>query len=151
MRIVVDTNIAFSAILSTNSKIARILLQPKSWLNSYLTEQLSIEIQNHKTKIKDISNYSDYELDRIITLIINKIRFINLKLIPKESYETAESLTKDVDIDDTEFVALTEHIKGRLWSGDKELHKGLSKKDGINLSQQMIFMKDLLEDQRKKY
>jgi len=28
MRIVVDTNIAFSAILNTNSKIARILLQP---------------------------------------------------------------------------------------------------------------------------
>lgn len=128
MRIVVDTNIAFSAILNTNSKIARILLQPKSRLNFYSTEQLSIEIQNHKTKIKDISNYSDYELDRIITLIINKIRFINLKLIPKESYETAESLTKDVDIDDTEFVALTEHIKGRLWSGDKELQKGLSKK-----------------------
>jgi predicted nucleic acid-binding protein len=128
MRIVVDTNIAFSAILNTNSKIARILLQPKSRLNFYSTEQLSIEIQNHKTKIKDISNYSDNELDRIITLITNKIRFINLKLIPKESYETAESLTKDVDIDDTEFVALTEHIKGRLWSGDKELQKGLSKK-----------------------
>jgi hypothetical protein len=25
-------------------------------------------------------------------------------------------------------VALTEHIKGRLWSGDKELQKGLTKK-----------------------
>lgn len=83
MRIVVDTNIAFSAILNTNSKIARILLQPKSRLNFYSTEQLSIEIQNHKTKIKDISNYSDNELDRIITLITNKIRFINLKLIPR--------------------------------------------------------------------
>jgi len=83
MRIVVDTNIAFSAILNTNSKIARILLKPKSRLNFYSTEQLSIEIQNHKTKIKNISNYSDYELDRIVTLITNKIRFINLKLIPR--------------------------------------------------------------------
>ncbi len=128
MRVVVDTNIAFSAILNTNSKIARILLQPKSRLNFYSTEQLSFEIEGHKDKIKNISNYSDQELNRVITLITNKIRFINLKLIPKESYEFAESLTKDVDIDDTEFVALTEHIKGKLWSGDKELQRGLNKK-----------------------
>lgn len=128
MRIVVDTNIVFSAILNTNSKIARVLLQPKTRLNFYSTEQLSYEIEEHKGKIKKISNYSDYELDRIITLITNKIRFINLKLIPKESYEFAESLTQDIDIDDTEFVALTEHIKGKLWSGDKELQRGLNKK-----------------------
>jgi predicted nucleic acid-binding protein len=128
MRIVVDTNIAFSAILNTNSKIARILLQPKSRLNFYSTIQLSREIEEHKEKIKQISNYSDYELDRIITLIKNKIRFINLRLIPQESYNFAESLTQDIDIDDTEFVALTEHIKGKLWSGDRELQKGLNKK-----------------------
>ncbi len=128
MRIVVDTNIVFSAILNTNSKIAIILLQPKSRLNFYSTEQLSYEIEEHKGKIKKISNYSDYELDRIITLITNKIRFINLRLIPKESYEFSESLTQDIDIDDTEFVALTEHIKGKLWSGDKELQRGLIKK-----------------------
>ena len=128
MRIVVDTNIAFSAILNTNSKIARIILQPKSRLNFYSTEQLSLEIEEHREKIKKNSKYSDYELDRVITLITNKIRFINIKLIPKESYESAKSMTSDIDIDDTEFVALTEHIKGKLWSGDKELQKGLSKK-----------------------
>jgi len=33
MRIVVDTNIAFGAILNTNSKIASILLYPKSKFN----------------------------------------------------------------------------------------------------------------------
>lgn len=99
-----------------------------SRLNFYSTEQLSYEIEEHKEKIKKISNYSDNELDRIVTLITNKIRFINLRLIPKESYELAESLTQNVDEDDTEFVALTEHIMGKLWSGDKELQRGLNKK-----------------------
>ncbi|HOP05316.1 MAG TPA: PIN domain-containing protein [Tenuifilaceae bacterium] len=128
MRIVVDTNIAFSAILNTDSKIARIILQPKNRTNFYSTEQLSREIEEHKHKIKKISGYSTFELDRITTLITNKIRFINLKLIPKESYQYAEYLARDIDIDDSEFIALTEHIKGKLWSGDKYLQKGLINK-----------------------
>jgi hypothetical protein len=61
MRIVVDTNIVFSPILNTNSKIARVFLQPKNKLNFYSTEQLSYEIEEHKGKIKKISNYSDYQ------------------------------------------------------------------------------------------
>jgi len=128
MRIVVDTNIAFSAILNTNSRIARIFLQPKSRLNFYSTEQLLTEIEEHKDKLKAISTYSDLELHRAISIITSRIRFINIKLIPKEIYQKAEALTKDVDIDDTEFVALTEHAKAKLWSGDKELLKGLKKK-----------------------
>lgn len=128
MKIVVDTNIVFSAVLNTNSKIARILLQPRNKLRFYSTEQLSYEIKEHKEKIKRISNYSDFELDRIIILITSKIRFINVRLIPKEIYKKSEFLTADVDIDDTEFVALTEHINGELWSGDKELKNGLNKK-----------------------
>ncbi|MBK8808722.1 MAG: nucleotide-binding protein [Bacteroidales bacterium] len=144
MRIVVDTNIAFSAILNTNSRIARILLQPKSRLNFYSTEQLFFEIEEHKDKIKKISKYSDHELDRVITLITNKIRFINIRLISMESFDKAKSMTEGVDIDDTEFVALTEHIKGKLWSGDKELQKGLSKK-GWNkfISTEQLFDKTI--------
>ena len=51
MRIVIDTNIAFSAILNTNSRIARLFLQPKSHLNFYSTEQLLAEITEHKDKL----------------------------------------------------------------------------------------------------
>jgi len=39
MRIIIDTNIVFSAILNTNSKIARITFQPKQVL-------ISIQLQN---------------------------------------------------------------------------------------------------------
>ena len=125
MKIIVDTNIAFSAILNTNSRIARIFLQPRTRLNFYSTEQLLIEIEKHRDKLKKMSNYSDSELRMAMLLISNRIRFIRADQIPMVIYQKAEALTEDVDIDDTEFVALTEHIKGKLWSGDKELREGL--------------------------
>ena len=62
-----------------------------------------------------------------MSLITNKIKFINVELIPGKLYAKAERITKDSDIDDAEFVALTEHIKGKLWTGDKELRNGLLK------------------------
>lgn len=128
MRIVVDTNIVFSAILNTNNVIADIILHPKNRLNFYSTEQLLFEIHEHKDKIKKLSTYTDTELDRLILLFSNRIRFINVKLIPKEIYSKSELLTTNVDIDDTEFIALTDHIKGKFWSGDKVLRNGLIKK-----------------------
>lgn len=129
MRIVVDTNVAFSAILNTNSRIARIFLQPRTQLYFYSTDQLLSEIKDHKDKLKKISKFSDKDLDKVILLISNRIRFINPGLIPKETYLKAEELTKRIDIDDTEFIALTEHLKGQFWSGDKKLRKGLIKKN----------------------
>jgi predicted nucleic acid-binding protein len=128
MRIVVDTNIAFSAILNTNSKIARIILQPKSRLNFYSTDLLMDEIQEHKTKLKHLANFTDFELNKTISLITHKIRFIDAKLIPEIVLIRTQELLQDIDIDDTEFVALADHIHGKLWSGDKVLHEGLKKK-----------------------
>jgi len=128
MRIVVDTNIVFSAILNTNSKISKIILQPKSKLNLYSTDQLEYELAEHWNKLKRISKYSEIELHKVSTLITSKIKFISVELIPRNLFINAEKLTTDIDIDDTEFVALTEHIRGKLWTGDKELIKGLKKK-----------------------
>jgi predicted nucleic acid-binding protein len=146
MRIVIDTNIAFSAILNTDSRIARILLHPRSKFNFYATEQLIKEIEEHREKIQKLGAYDNYEINRLIKLITDRIRFINVKLIPEVSYRTAEKLTHDIDIDDTEFIALTEHIRGKFWSGDKSLQKGLLKK-GWN---KFITTDELFERQLRK-
>jgi len=128
MRVVIDTNIAFSAILNTNSLFARIILQPKSRLNLYSTDLLLIEIEEHKEKLKRLGNFTDIELNKSISIISSRIRFIDAKLIPPSVLKNSEKLLLDIDIDDTEFVALTTHIRGRLWSGDKIFQNGLIKK-----------------------
>lgn len=129
MRVVVDTNIVFSAILDTDSKIAQIILQPRTRLNFYSTEQLLFEIDEHKQKLQKFTNYSDDELTKIIRLLTNKIRFINVALIPINIYKKAEKLTNNIDEDDCEFVALTMHVRGKFWSGDNTLRKGLVSKN----------------------
>lgn len=127
MRIIVDTNVVFSAILNPKSSISNILLKPKSKLNFYSTNQILIELDKHKGKIKKLGNYTESEFENLKIILISKIRFINIELIPVKIYENALKISSKVDIDDTEFVALTDHIKGKLWTGDKKLANGLLK------------------------
>lgn len=128
MRIIVDTNIVFSAILTANSRISKILLQQPSKFNFYTTKQLLIEIEKHSGKLLKLSSYSDLELSRVIAFVTSKINFINIQLIPSEIYQSAKDLTSDVDEDDTDFVALAEHLNAKLWTGDKVLVNGLTQK-----------------------
>ena len=132
MRIVVDTNIVFSGMLNTNSNIARILLFSKSKFNFYSSEILLYELEEHKDKLMTISGYTELQFERVFELFIRKIRLIEIRLIPVHIYNKAYFLTREVDPDDTEFVALTEYITGKLWSGDKLLRKGLVKKGWSN-------------------
>ena len=128
MRLVVDSNIAFNAILHTNSKASRLLLMPRTGLNFYSTLQLLEEIDEHSDKLIELAGYSQKEFEHLRHLISKKISFISPTLIPLSVWRKAEELTAGIDADDTEFVALTEQVKGRLWTGDRRLSKGLTKK-----------------------
>jgi predicted nucleic acid-binding protein len=52
MKIVVDTNVVFSAILNSQSWIGQIILQSDKAIKFYSPRYLQIEIQNHFQKIK---------------------------------------------------------------------------------------------------
>ncbi|MBN1598813.1 MAG: hypothetical protein JW894_11005 [Bacteroidales bacterium] len=49
-------------------------------------------------------------------------------MIPIEFYKRAEKIYSSIDIDDTAFVAVTDFVRGKLWTGDKELIQGLLSK-----------------------
>lgn len=146
MRIIVDTNVIFSAILNTNGKLSRIILQPKSRINFYTTNLLYEELDRHKNKLISLSNYSENEFQRAFTIITQRIKIINFDLIPKKDFETAIELVSNIDINDVEFVALTEHVKGKLWTSDNVLIKGLAKKSWNKI----ITTKDLYQKSIKE-
>jgi predicted nucleic acid-binding protein len=129
MNIVVDSNIVFSAMLNTDGNLSKILLLTFEKLTFYSTTTLSEELFSNSVKLKNIGGYNEYEFFRLYNLLTKNINFINPSLIPKENFMVALNLTKNVDVDDTEFVALTDYLEGKLWTGDKKLISGMQKQN----------------------
>jgi predicted nucleic acid-binding protein len=75
-----------------------------------------------------ISRLADTELETAYDKMLTKLTFINEELIPENDWRKAETLVADIDLDDTDFVALTRYLKGSLWTGDKPLYEGLKAK-----------------------
>ena len=78
-------------------------------------------------RLKKISKLTQENLEISYTLVISKLKFINEEIIPAETWLASEQITKNIDIDDTDFVALTKFLKATLWTGDKILYRELKK------------------------
>jgi predicted nucleic acid-binding protein len=127
MKIVVDTNIIFSALLNSNSTIGDLLFNSGKYFEFYSCNYLRYEIQKHWERLKKISKLSDEQLQVSYTQVLSKLKFINEEIIPAETWLVSEEITKGIDIDDTDFVAMTKFLKATLWTGDKVLYNGLKK------------------------
>jgi predicted nucleic acid-binding protein len=125
MKIVVDTNIIFSALLNSNSAISDLLLNSRPYFDFYSCSYMQYEIRKHWEKLKKISKLSEEELQISYMHVLSKIKFLNEEIIPTEIWLTAESIVKDIDIDDVDFVAISIFLKATLWTGDKVLYSGL--------------------------
>lgn len=144
MKIVVDTNIIFSSLLNTSGTIGELLFNSDKVFEFYSCNYMRHEIEKHWAKLKRISKLSDSELREAEHKLFAKINFINEELIPTKTWLAAEELVESIDIDDLDFVALTKHLKGYLWTGDKELYSGLKRKNFkrvYNTSELMILRK----------
>jgi predicted nucleic acid-binding protein len=127
MKIIVDTNIIFSSLLNSNSAIGDLLFNSDKHFEFYSCSYMRYEIQKHWEKLKKISKLSDEQLQVSYTQVLSKLKFINEEIIPVETWLASEEITKGIDIDDTDFVALTKFLKATLWTGDKVLYNGLKK------------------------
>ena len=125
MRVVVDANILYSALLNTNSEIAKLIFKTNKRLNFYSTNLLIEEIHEHSDKLLKATGYTKSEFKMLLSFLEKRIRIVDVRLIPKKYIKSAINLLLDIDV---EYVALTDHIKGKLLTGDKILIKGLQRK-----------------------
>jgi predicted nucleic acid-binding protein len=133
MRIVVDTNVVFSALINSSSTIPEIILAPYSRFKFYAPEFLFEELDNHKEKLIKASKLSEKEIDKEKRCLFKQINTISLDVIPQEIWEVADNLTFDIDPNDISFVALSIFLDARLWTGDKVLYNGLKNKKFNNV------------------
>lgn len=128
MNIVVDTNIIFSAILSSKGKIGNLLLNSENRFEFFSTTFLLEELDTHHDKLKKISGINDSDIKYLKRILFNHIEFIDANLIHPDNWQNAYNLVKDIDEKDTPFVALSLEIQAHLWTGDKKLSKTLKHK-----------------------
>ena len=126
MKIVVDTNIIFSALLNTNGTIGDLIFNSEKVFEFYSCDYMRYEILKHWNKLKKISKLSDEQLQISYAQVISKIKFINEEIIPEEIWKYSEKIVETIDEDDIDFVALTRFLRATLWTGDKVLYNGLS-------------------------
>ncbi len=149
-KVVVDSNIVFSALLNTNSRIGQILINGKNYYDFYSPEYVRFEIFNHKEKIKSIGKLMEDEFIETYGLILRNITILNHSIIPSEIYKNAELLCQDIDIDDAVFVAVSMFTKGLLWSGDMKLLNGLTRAGYKRLISTDDLYQDFLARDRRK-
>jgi predicted nucleic acid-binding protein len=129
MKIIVDTNIVFSALLNTNSRIGRLLLDTRDKMEFYSCKYLQKEIYRHIDKIRQYTKLNNDDLFELISLLESRIFFMDEELLPTSIIAEARTWVSDIDYDDFAFVAIAAHLDARLWKGDKKLANGLRQKD----------------------
>jgi len=125
VRIVIDTNVVFSAILSSKGSINDILLNSENIFEFYAPSFLIDELEKHRGKIMKVSRYSDAELNYIQRILFKKIEFIDPEYIKNSIWQQAIKLTGDIDPADSPFIALALELDALLWTGDKKLMTGM--------------------------
>ena len=131
MIVITDSNIIVSALIKPNGAIASIFKQ-KSKIQFFAPDFLLIELKNHLPRIAKISDLNSKELNSEIEFLKERISFISIEKIPKKYIREAYEIVKDIDIDDTFFVALNIYSGYKIWTTDNILKNGLINK-GYNI------------------
>ncbi|HIG96082.1 TPA: PIN domain-containing protein [Candidatus Woesearchaeota archaeon] len=120
MKIVIDSNILFSALIKDSTTRRLILEYGGTFL---FPEYIFTELEKYKEGLLTKSKMYETEFEKLLVLLLKKVVIIpNERALPYK--EEALTLVKDVDINDILFVAcVLAHPDSLLWSDDKALKK----------------------------
>ena len=111
MKVVVDTNIVFSAILGNTGTIGDLLLNSGGVFEFYTCELLRVELIAHQERMQRIAGYSAVTLAAVRQRILRPLTFVDEATIPFNYWQQALPIVRDVDMDDIAFVSLADFLR----------------------------------------
>ena len=132
MKVIVDANIVFSGLLNSNGKIGDLLINSQIHFDFIAPDFLRTEIYKHYPRLSKISGMTVEQVREAEFQICHDITFISEEQIKESIWLAAEKLVADIDPKDTHYIAYSKHFRCKIWSGDKQLIKGLAKKRFAN-------------------
>ena len=128
MKVVVDTNIVFSAMLNHAATIGQVLIYGQRQFSFYAPNLVKEELKRHRGKLIAMAEHLDEStFEDIRDEILSCLDFISEEQIPFDYWHNAIPLVRDTDMNDIAFVVLSEYLDAKLWTGDKQLATGLQK------------------------
>ena len=127
MIVIADSNIFISALIAPNGVISSILTERKS-IQFVVPNFLIWEVQEHFDTIIKATKKTKKQINKEFQQLLEDIIIFDTDKITKKNFTQAYKITKDIDEDDTFFIALHLQIKHKIWSGDETLKNGLTSK-----------------------
>jgi predicted nucleic acid-binding protein len=124
MIVIADSNLIISGLYAPKGVIATILKNEKN-VQFIAPDFVYEEIHNHFNEIVKKSGKTRNEISLELHKLTGKIKFVPVENIPMNYINKAIDIVKDIDIDDTFFIALHLFKKHKIWTGDKVLINGL--------------------------
>lgn len=118
MKVVIDSNILFSALIK-DSTTRKIILESKQ--NFLFPSYIFEEIGEHKEELLIKSEMIEEDFYELLNTILQKVTLVTAEqLIPYK--EQAQNIIEKIDIDDITFIACALANPGSIiWSDDKKL------------------------------
>ncbi len=144
MKIVVDANIVYSAILNIHSKHSQLLINSGKHFQFITSDLLDIEIRKYFKKISEYTELTTIEIEDLYQIVIRNIQFVPDHLINATIWKRADELVADIDPKDAIYLALAIQNNCKIWSGDKQLSKKLRAlgHDKIITTKELITIRD---------
>lgn len=122
--VIVDANIAFKCLLAGRGDLReRIGLGGHPRL--FTPRFLFVELFKHKERLQQASGLSEVDLLAGLHTLLNQLTFMHEDDISVGTWMEAYRLCRGIDVNDTQYVALTLHLEGRFWTEDNALKSGL--------------------------
>ncbi|OPY54260.1 MAG: putative nucleotide-binding protein, containing PIN domain [Methanosaeta sp. PtaU1.Bin112] len=134
MEIVLDTNILISSLLRNGLTRDIILLSP---LKMYTVEYAKFEVEKHKDELQSKSKLDEDSFNYLTEFVFGKVSLIPMaELSPFK--DKAIGIMREIDINDSPFIALAMHLNCPIWSNDahfkrQNVIKSYTTKELINL------------------